>query len=145
MQKTVADIHKYNQHKKGTLAASHIVEGGLGIACLVPSAVGPAAQIALTGFEMVTGGSEENKVMRQVYLHKLLLSRTKVLESKAEMALQNYQLGILTRNPALIAFAESILAEMSGEAVAREALGTSILPASKDSKAESVPGTAEKS
>lgn len=124
--KAVKKVHGYNKKSKLTMAASHVIEGGLGVACLVPSAIGPAAQVALTGFEMATGGSEENKLLKQIYLSKRIQSRNSLLKQKINLALQNYQLALLTQNPALLAFSESLIAEMSGEDTAKKLFGQTI-------------------
>lgn len=135
VSKVVGKIHKYNKKSKVSMAAGHIIEGGLGLACLVPTGVGPAAQMALTGFEMATGGSEENKLLKQIYLHKRLESRTHLLKQKAILALQNYQIGMMSKNPALVAFSESLVAEMSGDETVLKVFGQSVLDSKRDQKA----------
>lgn len=120
-------IHKYNHKSKAAMAAGSLIEGGLGAACLVPSFIGPGAQIALTAYEMATGGSEENKLLRQIYLGKRRESRVHYLERKAQLALHNYQLGKASHNLVLMAVSESILDEMAGESVSAELLGGDII------------------
>ncbi|MBX9689014.1 MAG: hypothetical protein K2X27_20060 [Candidatus Obscuribacterales bacterium] len=126
ISKVTGKMHKYNKKSKVSMAAGHVIEGGLGVACLVPSAIGPAAQIALTGFEMATGGSEENKLLKQIYLSKRLESRTLLIKEKAALALQNYQMGMMTKNPALLTFAESLVAQMAGDEVVRKVFGQTL-------------------
>lgn len=124
--KVTKKMHGYNKKSKAAMAAGHVIEGGLGIACLVPTAVGPAAQIALTGFEMATGGSEENKLLKQIYLSKRLESRSNLIKSKASLALQNYQMAMMTKNPALLAISESIVAQMTSDDVAKKVFGDTL-------------------
>ncbi len=127
MLKIEKTVKKYNHKSKAAMAAGKIIEGGLGAACLVPSFVGPGAQVALTAYEMATGGSEENKLLRQIYLGKRRESRMRMLERKAQLALHNYEVGKASHNLVLMAVSESILDEMAGEAVSGQVLGADII------------------
>ncbi len=126
-QKVKEKLSKYNHKGKAMMAASHIVEGSLGIATLAPNIVGPAAQAALTAFEMSTGGPEEAKLIKEIYLYKRLESRARVHSKKAEMALHNYQLGVANKNPLQIAFAQSMISEMSGIDTVQDVFGYNVL------------------
>lgn len=127
MNKIDKAVHKYNKKSKGAMLAGRVIEGTLGAACLVPSFVGPGAQIALTTFEMATGGSEENKLLKQIYLGKRRESRLNLLHRKAELALHNYQIGKASRNVVLMGIAESMIDEMAGQSTSHEVLGADIL------------------
>lgn len=127
MTKIEKSIHKYNHKSKASMAAASVIETALGAACLVPSFVGPGAQIALTSYEMATGGSEENKLLKQIYLGKRRESRLQLLERKAQLALHNYQIGKASHNVILMAVSESILDEMAGQATSLEVLGADII------------------
>ena len=127
MLKIEKTVKKYNHKSKAAMAAGKIIEGGLGAACLVPSFVGPGAQVALTAYEMATGGSEENKLLRQIYLGKRRESRMRMLERKAQLALHNYEIGKASHNLVLMAVSESILDEMAGETVSGQVLGADII------------------
>lgn len=121
-------IHKYNQRSKFARASAHIVETSLGVAALTPTFVGPAAKAALTGFVMATGGPESCKLLKELYLDKRFESRWKVLNEEAHLALENYHIGILTKNPVLIATSESLIDQMAGDEIVRKVLGTTVLP-----------------
>lgn len=127
MVKIEHTVKKYNHKSKAAMAAGKIIEGSLGAACLVPSFVGPGAQVALTAYEMATGGSEENKLLRQIYLGKRRESRVRMLERKAQLALHNYEIGKASHNLVLMAVSESILDEMAGQSVSQQVLGADIL------------------
>lgn len=120
-------LGKYNHKSKFTMAASHVIEGTLGVAAMVPNIMGPAAQIALTVFETSTGGPEEAKLIKEIYLYKRLESRSKVLSKKAQIALHNYQLGVASKNPLQIAFAQAMISEMAGADTVQEVFGHSVL------------------
>jgi hypothetical protein len=140
--KTTKQLHRYNNKSKLVMASSSVIEGALGIACLTPTCVGTGAQIVLTGYEMANGGSEENKLVKQIYLSKRLDSRNTLLKSKAELALQHYQLGVLTRNLPLIALSESMISQMSNEEVAKKVLGKTLAEANEPAQNKKTTTTA---
>lgn len=107
-------IHKYNHKSKLAMVSSQVVQVVLGSASLTPSFVGPAAKTALMAYIMATGGPEQSKLLKQLYLDKRLESRWKVLNEEAHMALDNYQLALLTKNPMLLACSESLVGQMVG-------------------------------
>lgn len=120
-------LHKYNHRSKLMRTTGKVVETTLGIAAFTPTLVGPAAQLGLMAFILATGGPEEDKLMKELYLDKRLQSRATVLNQKAVMALSNYQTGILTRNPVVMALAESLVADMSGAESVNKVFCRSIL------------------
>ena len=67
--------------------------------------------------------------MKELYLDKRFQSRTNVLNEDIHMALDNYELGMVTHNPALIACAESMIGQLVGTDTVEEVLGQAILPA----------------
>lgn len=127
IKKVRQKLKRYNGRSKAMMAASHVIEGVLGIASLTPNIAGPAAVAALTAFEMSTGGPEQDKLIKEIYLYKRIESRNKVLSKKAQMALQNYQLGLVNHNPTQVAFAEAIIEELSGADVVKKVFGVSVL------------------
>jgi hypothetical protein len=120
-------VHKYNHKSKFAMVTSHIVETTLGAASLTPTFVGPAAKVALLSFVMATGGPESCKLTKELYLDKRLESRWKVVNEEAHLALDNYHIAVLTKNPVLLAFSESLVGEMSGVDTVPAILGTSVL------------------
>lgn len=116
-------LHKYNHRSKFARASSHVVQTVLGTAALTPSFVGPAAKAALVAFVMATGGPEQCKLLKELYLDKRFESRWKVLNEEAHLALENYHVAILTKNPVLLACSESIIDQMTGTDTAEKVLG----------------------
>ncbi len=106
-------VHKF-YHSKLYLTASRTVHSALGIGCLTPTIVGTACQVVQFGIVMATGGSEEDKLLREIYLDKRLEDRSQVINEKAHMALDNYQLSVLQKNPILLSFCESMIRQMAG-------------------------------
>lgn len=133
-------LHKYNQRSKFMMVSSHVVQTTLGVASLTPSFVGPAAKLALLTWVMATGGPESCKLLKELYLDKRFESRWKVINEEAHMALENYQLAILTRNPVLLACSESLIGQISGPENITEVLGQSVLPKNESGPEEA--GTA---
>lgn len=128
-------LHKYNHRSKFARASAHVVETTLGAASLTPTFVGPAAKAALVAFIMATGGPEQCKLLKELYLDKRFESRWKVINEEAHLALENYQVAALTRNPVLLACSEALLGQMTDPQKAEEVLGVSVLP--KQAVAES--------
>jgi len=120
-------IHKYNHRSKFAMVSSSVVQTMLGAASMTPTFVGPAAKTALVAFVMATGGPEQCKLLKELYLDKRLESRWKVLNEEAHMAVDNYQLAVLTKNPALLCYSESIIGQMVGGHHVHEVFGTSLL------------------
>ena len=94
---------------------------------MTPTFVGPAAKTALVAFVMATGGPEQCKLLKELYLDKRLESRCKALNEEAHLAVDNYQLALLTKNPVLLGYSESLVGQMIGGHHVNEVFGTSLL------------------
>ncbi len=120
-------LNKYNHRSKFAMVSSSVVQTLLGAASLTPTFVGPAAKTALVAFVMATGGPEQCKLLKELYLDKRLESRWKVLNEESHMALDNYQLAVLTKNPVLLCYSESLVGQMIGGHHVGEVFGKSLL------------------
>lgn len=107
-------LSKY-QVKKGTEVVSGVVQGALGVAGLAPSFVGPAAQIVKTAFILSTGGSEENKLYKEVFLFKRLEVRSRTINNLATSSIRNYNIGTLTNRPFLAAYSKALMEQMTDQ------------------------------
>lgn len=125
------EVYKYNHHGKLYLATSRIVKTSLGIASFSPTIAAPIAQIGQYAYTMATGGAEEDKLLKELYLDKRLESRSRLVNEKASLALENYQLARLTRNPVLLGCSESLLGQMTGPDGIEQVLGGSVLAAGR--------------
>lgn len=121
-------LHKYNHRSNFARVSAHVVQTTLGVAALTPNFVGPAAKLALLTFVMATGGPESCKLLKELYLDKRFESRCKVLNEEAHLALDNYHVALLTRNPVLLACSESLVEQMGGPDSVGEVLGQRVLP-----------------
>ncbi len=110
-----ARIHKYNKRSKKYYVSTSVVKTALGLGALTPSIVGTACSLAEYSFIMATGGPEEDKIIKELYLDKRLQSHGKVLSEEAYMAVYGYQMGRMTRNPALLLCSQSVLRHMVGK------------------------------
>lgn len=120
-------VNKYNHKSKLAMVSSSVIQTALGAASLTPTFVGPAAKTALVAFVMATGGPEQCKLLKELYLDKRLESRCKVLTEEAHLAVDNYQLALLTKNPVLLGYSESLVGQMIGGHHVDEVFGTSLL------------------
>lgn len=120
-------VHKYNQKSRLSMVTSQLVQTGLSVAALTPSFIGPGAKVALLTYVMATGGPESCKLLKELYLDKRFESRCKVIGEEAHMAIDNYQIALMTRNPVLLACSESLLGQMIGELGVKEIMGTALL------------------
>lgn len=124
-------INKYNHMSKGKRVAGKVVRTTLGAACMTPTVIGPAAQLGLTVFEVATGGPEESKLLKELYLMKRLQSRTKVLSEQAHLALSNYQLAVLTKNPMQLALSELLITDLAGPEFVAQIITSPVLDTTK--------------
>jgi hypothetical protein len=120
-------LHKYNKRSKIARVGSQVVQSTLGAASMAPNFIGPAAKTALLAFVMATGGPERYKLLKELYLDKRFESRWKVLNEEAHMALESYQVAVLTRNPVLLACSESVVGEMVGPEYVNGVFETSVI------------------
>lgn len=128
-------LHKYNHHSKVAMASSHVIQATLGVASMTPTFIGPAAKTALVAYVMATGGPEQVKIMKELYLDKRFESRCKVVNEEAHLALDNYEIAVLTKNKVLLACAESLLGQMVPDDTLREVVGNNLVCARKDNGA----------
>jgi hypothetical protein len=128
VQEIQTRLHKYNHRSKFARVSAHVVETALGVAGMAPDFVGAGAKAALSTFIMATGGPEQSKVLKELYLDKRFESRWKVLTEETHLALDNYHVAILTHNSILMACSESLVKEMGGTGTVGNVFGQSVLP-----------------
>ncbi len=116
------DVHHFNRHSNKVLFAHRLVRVCLSAASLSPSMIGPAAQGLLFGFLAVSGGTEQDKLLKELYLDKRLVSRSRVLTEEAHLAFENYELGALSNNRLLMACTEQLVSKMTQPTTASKLL-----------------------
>lgn len=120
-------LHKYNKMSTFRRATGKIVHAALEVCMWSPTIVSPAAQLSQLIFVELTGGPEEAKLLKEVYLDKRLDCRITRLTQEATSAINLYNFAIVSKNPALLACAESMMAEMGGMNAIQSVAGKSAL------------------
>lgn len=94
-------MHKFNGRSKFARVTAKLVYTTLGIASFAPTFVAPAAEASMLTFMTLTGGPEQDKLLREMYLHKCLESRYKTIGEEAHLIVTNGQIAALTNNKPL--------------------------------------------
>lgn len=105
-----------------TQAVTGLAQGVLGVAGLAPSFVGPAAQVLKTVLILSTGGSEENKLFKEVFLFKRLEVRTRTISNLATTAVRSHNLATLTNRPFLKAYSEAMMRQLGDDELVKDLL-----------------------
>ncbi|MBX9877173.1 MAG: hypothetical protein K2Y22_01830 [Candidatus Obscuribacterales bacterium] len=137
-QQIVGYLHKYNNVSKLNRGSQKLVRTTLSLASLSPTLVAPAAQAAIFAWVMASGGSEEDKLLKEVYLGKSLECRSKAISEKANIAIESYQMSLMTKNPALLQCSRSLIKRMGGDANVNNVLSGGTFVAQKPVKDEDI-------
>jgi hypothetical protein len=125
---TKAKLHKYNHRSKVMQATAKVVNTSLSVAMFSPTFVSPAAQIALLAFLSVTGGPEEAKLLKEMYLDRRIECRYKMINQEATQAINNYNLASITGNSVLVQFCNLSANKMAGKDVLAQATADETQP-----------------
>ncbi len=107
-------MHKFNGRSKFARVSAKVVYTTLGIAAFAPTFVAPAAEASLLAFMTATGGPEQDKLLREMYLCKCLESRYRTIHEEAHLAVTNAQVAALTGNSPLAACSLGLVGHMAG-------------------------------
>lgn len=109
-------LHSYSNHSRVRQVGGKVVEGTVSaVTMLGPGlAIPVAAQVAGATWGMANGGSEETKLLKELYYQKQVDSRKRVLEVEAHTALLGLREAVQTRNQPLLILSESMLAQLVG-------------------------------
>lgn len=110
-------LSKYNHRSKFMQISAKVVYSATGIASFSPTLIAPIAETAFLAFMMASGGPEQDKLLKELYLAKCLESRVQLVNEEAHLLVDSYQAGVTTSNPLLEACSESLLARMSSPEV----------------------------
>lgn len=122
-------LHKFNKKSNFARASAKIVNTTLSIVMLSPTIISPAAQMAQLAFVALTGGPEEEKLLKEVYLDRCFESRFKRLSTESSLAIHNYNMALLTKNPSLMLCSEAMMTSMVGREPVSNIVGQTHLPA----------------
>ena len=115
-------LGKYNRSKAARYAAK-TVYSVCNIAEFTPTLAAPAGNIAFLVYMMMTGGPEQDKLLKEIYLAKCLDSRTNLLTEQSHMVVESYHVALLKKNPLLLSVSESLLKQMSGQECVAQVFG----------------------
>lgn len=122
-------LHKYNGHSKLALASAKVINTTLALAMFSPTVVSPAAQVFQFVYQMATGGPEDSKLLAELYLDKRLECRFNRLKHESNQAVNAYNNALLTKNPVLLSYSESMISSMSSEETGAKIVGAQRLVA----------------
>jgi hypothetical protein len=109
-------LHKYNSRSKLLQASAKVVYSTLGLASFTPTLVAPIAETSLLTFMYATGGPEQDKLLKEVYLGKCLESRYRLILQKTSLITDSYNRAVLTQNSTLMQCTKELLHSMTDEA-----------------------------
>ncbi len=115
-------LQKYNHRSKFLYATAKVVNTTLSVAMFSPTIVSPAAQIALLAFLMATGGPEEAKLLKELYLDRRIECRYKMINQETVQAINNYNVAAITGNTVLSQFCSLTANKMAGKDVLAQAV-----------------------
>jgi hypothetical protein len=122
VDEVTAEVHRFNTHSGSVLVAHRVARTALCVVSLAPNLAGPAAQAALFFSVVLSGGSEQSKVMKELYMDKRLQSRVSALAEEVHLVFESHKVGVLTNNVALTRCSEELLARLVGQDRARALL-----------------------
>ena len=117
-------LHKFNGRSKFARVSAKVVYTTLGLASFAPTFVAPAAEASLLAFMTATGGPEQDKLLREMYLCKCLESRYKTIHEEAHLAVTNAQVAALTGNKPLAACSMGLVERMAGSTTTDKVFST---------------------
>jgi hypothetical protein len=117
--KTIEErLHRYNHISNFSRATAKFVNTSLSIIAFTPTFASPAAQTAQFIYVACTGGPEEKKVLKEVYLDRRFESRFERLNQEAVLATENYNNAILSRNLVLLNCAQDLMCALTNAEMA---------------------------
>jgi hypothetical protein len=117
------DLHRYNRHSKITAHAIGAMQTALSVAAFTPTLAAPAAETTYFMLMLATGGPEQDKLLRELYLSKRMEDRLKFIKEKAHMAVDTYHMALLSENALLLNCTQAMVRQMSGDEAVREVFG----------------------
>jgi hypothetical protein len=97
-----------------------VVYTGCGIAAFAPTLAAPIAETTQLAFMYATGGPEQDKLLKELYLSKMMQSRCDLANEKAHMIIESRDLALLTNNKRLYAWSKELLSSMTNRDLADE-------------------------
>lgn len=116
-------LSKHNHRGKLIQTTAKVVYPILGIASFTPTLVAPVAEAALLSFMMATGGPEQDKLLKEIYLAKIMQSRCNLLNEKAHLIVETIDTAVLAKNKRLLTCAREMVKELTDTETATSIVG----------------------
>jgi hypothetical protein len=117
-------LHKYNNRNKVLSASAKVVYTAANIAACTPTLAAPMGEATMLAFMMATGGPEQDKLLREVYLMKELESRYQLIQQKSNLIAESYNRALATHNATLLSCTRELLRVMTNEHIAADVFET---------------------
>ncbi len=111
-QEVTRRLHLYNKRGALTNVGGHVVQTTLGMTTLIPNVLSPASQGCFAAYQIANGGTEESKLIKELYLEKRLQSRCQSLIEEAHLVFETYESALTTNNYALLALSKAIMTDL---------------------------------
>jgi hypothetical protein len=110
-------LHKYNSRSKILQLSAKALYSAVGICAMTPTLAAPIAEISMLSFMTVTGGPEQDKLLKEIYLTKCLESRYRLIAEKTNLISACHTRAIVSKNPALLACTTELLRQMTSDSI----------------------------
>jgi hypothetical protein len=126
------DLQRYNGWSDTRRSGTKVLYTSLQVAGFMPNLLAPIAQTTMFGAVMANGGTEQDKLLKEVYYAKRFDKRRDLLRKQIELALRSRDTAIATRNPSLYHFAKELTRatcgdELTSHLFASEGISTAII------------------
>jgi hypothetical protein len=102
-------LHRYNHLSNFSRVSSKVINTSLSLAALTPTFVSPAAQGLQFAYICATGGPEEKKVLKEVYLDRCFVTRLDRLNEETMLMVTSHNCAVMMHNPVLLTCTDALM------------------------------------
>jgi hypothetical protein len=102
-------LHRYNHLSNLNRVSSKVINTSLSLAALTPTFVSPAAQGLQFAYIAATGGPEEKKCLKEVYLDRCYETRLDRLNEETMLMVTSHNSAVAMHNPVLLSCTEALM------------------------------------
>lgn len=107
-------LRKYNSRSRFSQNTAKVITTTLGIAGFVPTMLAPIAGVSNFVFTSATGGPEQEKLLRELYLSKCLAHRLALIQDDANKIMDAFFMGQAPNSQLLLICGRSLLENLCG-------------------------------
>ena len=111
-------LHRYNHLSNINRASAKVINTSLSLAALTPTFVSPAAQGLQFCYIAATGGPEEKKCLKEVYLDRCFETRLDRLNEESMLMVTSHNTAVMTHNPVLLTCTDELMQSLMNPRVA---------------------------